>query len=102
MITQVTAKDGKPQKFSYYHVNTTGKHVVRFYISNYIGKNGKKKSQWTGRGCQFNTIGEAVEFGTFVAQNITKSNCQITIKQFVNALADYNKAASNLEEFLCA
>ena len=100
MITQVTTKNGKTQKFNYYRVNSTGKYVVRFYVDNYFGKNGKKKSQWTGRGCRFNTIGEATEFGTFISQNLPKAGCQSTIKNFINAYADYKKAVNTLEEFL--
>ena len=99
MIGQVTTKNGEKQKFSYYEIKKTGKHVVRFYVDNYFGDNGKKKRQWNGKGCTFKTIGEAAEFGTFVCQNIPKANCQIAIKKFLDEYAD--KKSSTLEQYLC-
>jgi hypothetical protein len=102
MIVQVTTKNNEIQKFNYYDRAADGKYVVRFYVDNYFGKNGKKKSQWTGRGCTFKTIGEAVEFGTYICKNLSKANCQVTIKEFINAYADYKKSSTTLEQFLCA
>lgn len=102
MKVQVTTKDGSQQYFNYYERYATGKYVVRFYVNDYFGKNAKKKTQWTGRGCTFSTIGEAVEFGTYVSKNLPSAGSQPVIKEFVNKLADYNKATANLEEFLCA
>lgn len=102
MQAQATTKDGSQQRFNYYINRATGKYVVRFYVDDYFGKNEKKKSQWTGRGCSFDTVGEAVEFGTYVSQNLPTSKSQPVIKELINKLANYNQSKASLEEYLCA
>lgn len=93
-------KDGSYQGINFYHRNADGKYVLRFYVNNYFGTNGKKKNQWCGRGCIFNTRCEAIDFGIFVCKNIKTSRDFTIIRDFLTSNAKFLKSTSiDLMEF---
>ena len=93
-------KDGSFQEINFYHLNKTGKYQLRFYVDNYYGTNGKKKTQWCGSGCLFNTRCEAIDFGIFVCKNLKTSKDFTVIRDFLTSNAKFLKSTSiDLMEF---
>ena len=97
---QEKTKDGSYQGINFYHLHANGKYPLRFYVDNYYGRNGKKKTQWCGTGCQFDTRCQAMEFGLFVCRNIKTAGDYTIIRDFLTSNAKFLKSTSiNLMEF---
>lgn len=86
----VATKNGENQKFNCYHRNKTGKFALRFYTVNYIPeKSGKKKTQWSGKKCTFNTKDEAIRAGYSIASACARANDVHELRRVVELRSDY-------------
>lgn len=89
-----TAKDGNSQKFNAYpkrHNGVVYAYQTRFYVDNYIGRNGIEKTQWTGKGCSHKTQADAIAFGYKIASAVMKAQDFDSVKYVIEINSAYNK-----------